>query len=359
MKIVFSTTIYLPHIGGIETYIHEIAQYLIKENHTVSVIVADKYCDNVEKEIISDETVIRLPAREIGGFFILKDKRYLEIVRKEICDADVVHVNVSKFLYDFYAKQKELYNYRLVVTSHGWLYHTNKYKFIKDLYFKRIIARYAPVYDEIINVSYQDQEITQRFGIEKTLVILNGVDCYKYSGLKPKKVFEAHFMYFGRISQNKGIYECLKKLSKCKYVFRFDIIGKCEDKVYRDRLNQLIRENGMVDKVRFLGALSDNEIRDVLEQTDIIMMPSLHEGFGMTLVECLLSGRPIIANTNESYRYILQRTQAEEYLFDFEDESTDINTKIAKLNEIIVHPQNVDQFSAENMIKKTLVTYGI
>lgn len=359
MKIVFSTTIYLPHIGGIEIYIHEIAQYLIKNGHTVSVIVADKYCDNVKEEVISDEKVIRLPAREIGGFFFLKDRRHLELVSKEIRDADVVHVNVSKFLFDYFAKQKGFFNYRLVATSHGWLYHTQKYKLIKDIYFKRIIVRYAPMYDGIINVSYQDQEIAHSFGVKDSTVILNGVDCYKYSGLKPKKEFEAHFMYWGRISQNKGIYECLKKLSKYRHVFRFDIIGKCEDKTYEDRLDQLIKENDMSDKVRFLGTLSDDEIREILEKTDIIMMPSLHEGFGMTLVECLLSGRPIIANTNDSYRYILQCTQAEEYLFDFEDESTDINTKIEQLIEKKVSPKNVEQFSAENMIKKTLAVYGI
>ena len=88
-------------------------------------------------------------------------------------------------------------------------------------------------------------------------------------------------------------------------------------------------------------------------------MPSLHEGFGMTLVECLLSGRPIIANTNESYEYILHCTNAQEYLFDFEDETSKIEDKINELLLKKIVPSNTEQFSIENMIEKTLAVYGI
>ena len=62
----------------------------------------------------------------------------------------------------------------------------------------------------------------------------------------------------------------------------------------------------MSGNIIFCGQLSNNEIREKIIESDIILMPSLHEGFGMTLVECLASNKPIIANDIDSYRYILQ-----------------------------------------------------
>lgn len=359
MKIVFITTIYLPHIGGIEIYIHEITQYLIKQGHKVCIIVADKTCKEIKKEIVEKECIIRIPAREIGGFFLLKNKRNLKLVRKKIKNADVVHINASKFLFDFFAKEKQKYNYKLVVSSHGWLYHTQKYKFIKDYYFKNIIVKYAPFYDEIINVSQRDQNIAKGFGIQNSCIIESGVDIYKYSDLSIKDKYEGKFVYWGRIARNKGIHICLKKLSEYKENYVFDIIGSCEDKAYENQLFKYIADNNMQNNVNFLGRLSDDEIKEYLERADFILMPSLYEGFGMALVEGLLSRRPIIANTNNAFITILKSVGAEDYLFDYEDENTVLGDKVEELLNKHIEPQNVEQYSIENMIKKTMLVYGI
>ncbi len=357
MKIVFTTTVYLPHIGGIEVYIHTIAQYLIEHGHKIVIIVADKYCDVVKTEILEGEKIVRLPAREISGFFLLKDKNNCQIVQKEIGDADVVHINVCKFLFGFLAKEKKNNHYRLIVTSHGWLYHTQKYKLIKNFYFRHVISKYAPLYDAIINVSAQDKKIAESFGIYNSCVIENGVNIYKYSKLKPKDKYDARFLYWGRIAQNKGILECLVKLSAYDRDFMFDIIGSCEDKVYERKLNDYISENNLMNKVIFRGRLNDNEIKEYIEKCDFILMPSLHEGFGMTLTECLLSERPIIANTNEAFISILKNVNAEEYLFDYEDVALPISRKIDELLCLKVTPQNVEQYSFQTMIQKTLNVY--
>jgi alpha-1,3-mannosyltransferase len=359
MKIVFTTTVYLPHIGGIEVCIHEIAQYLIRGGHSVTVIVADTNCKKPEEEIIENENVIRLPAYEIANFFVLKNKRYFDIVDKIIKDADVVHVNVCKFLYDYLAKHKKDNGYKLICTSHGWIYHTNKNKFIKDLYFKNVVAKFAPLYDGIINVSFQDQNIAFSFGIDNTCVIENGVDLKKYSGIQPKEHFDNIFMYWGRVSSNKGILECLEKLSYYKEPLFFYIIGRCEDKEYMSTLKEFIDKNEMNEKVVFCGPLSNDAIKEKLIESDIVIMPSLHEGFGMTLVECLVSNRPIIANKIESYEHILNNVGATEYIFDFSDSKALISDKVRQLTTCPVIPQNVEQYSVETMIKKTIEVYGI
>ncbi len=127
MKIVFTALKYLPHIGGIEIYIHELAQHLIKNGWTVTIVSADVDCVTIVREIIDHEKVIRIPASEIAKFPIIK-KRHIHIIEDEIKDADVVHMNVCKLLVDYFVNKKKQYKYKLVMSSHGWLYHTSKNK---------------------------------------------------------------------------------------------------------------------------------------------------------------------------------------------------------------------------------------
>lgn len=360
MKYVFSTFVYLPVMGGIQVYINQIANYLIKEGHEVCVITSDKKISSIVREEIDGARVIRLPAYEIGGFYFLKNKKTaLAEIDTEIKNTDLVHVNAPKLLYKYFAENKKKYGYRLIATSHGWFYHTKKFKFAKDWYFRNIICKYAPLYDGIINVSFQDQDIAKSFGLNNTCVIENGVDIYKYSNLPPKKEFQSKFIYFGRIANNKGILECLKKLASYKSDFTFDVIGNCSDQQYMDKLKAYVENSGLSKKVIFWGRLSEDEIRQKLTEADIILMPSLHEGFGMALAECLLTGRPIIANDNDAFRKILQSVEAEGYLFDFENDSSNFSEKVNEVMSSVTIPQNVEQYSVKNMIKKTIDIYGI
>ena len=43
MKILLITSIYLPHIGGIELYVKNLAANLIAKGHDVSVFVGDRF----------------------------------------------------------------------------------------------------------------------------------------------------------------------------------------------------------------------------------------------------------------------------------------------------------------------------
>ena len=359
MKIIMTSINYLPYVGGTEIIMQEIAQYMISIGWQVTVISTTKDSEEICYDAIENVRIIRIPTFEIEQFPFVKKRKDLAVVEKELEDADIVHVNSCKFLYRFFAINKEKYNYKLFVTSHGWIYHTKNHKFIKDLYFKSVVVKYADKYNGIINVSYLDQEIAEKYGIRNSVVILNGVDIRKFSDLPRREFNQNHFLYWGRIANNKGIYECLKKMSELTIDYRFNIIGKCDDKIYEDQIMSFIKEHDMNDKIIFHGQRSDDEIREMMIDTDIILMPSLYEGFGMTLVECLLSGRPIIANKNESYEYILSQTNTSEFLFDFQDPDSDLALKIEELISKQSKPDNVEQFSVETMVHQIARVFGI
>lgn len=64
---------------------------------------------------------------------------------------------------------------------------------------------------------------------------------------------------------------------------------------YRDRLDQLVRDHGLGDRVRFLGARRD--VPDLMRAADLVLHASTTaEPFGLVVVEALALGRPVVAS---------------------------------------------------------------
>jgi glycosyltransferase involved in cell wall biosynthesis len=60
------------------------------------------------------------------------------------------------------------------------------------------------------------------------------------------------------------------------------------------RLRELVGELGLTDRVTFLGTRGD--VPQLMRAADLLSLPSLHEGFGLVLVEALASGTPVVAS---------------------------------------------------------------
>jgi phosphatidylinositol alpha-1,6-mannosyltransferase len=81
-----------------------------------------------------------------------------------------------------------------------------------------------------------------------------------------------------------------------------DLLARGHDVVYlvvgdgddRSRLEQLARETGVQERVRFLGALETNQLVDVYRAADLFVMPSTGEGFGISFLEAMACGTPAI-----------------------------------------------------------------
>lgn len=353
MKIVYVTPDYMPHIGGIEKYVQELALHFKNVGNEITVITAERSHIDVNIEIIDGIRIVRIPVKSYSGILVVKRRSFLKIIDNEIKDSDIVHLNDCKFLYLYLAKRKQMFCYKLFLSSHGFIFHTPSHQQLKELFFKKVVVRNQSYYNKIICVSEQDANIAQKYGINSFETVFPGVDIKKFicsekikSSNPSRKLF-----YWGRIARNKGLSECLYKLAKLN-TFDFNIVGKCEDDIYMQELKEIIEKNNLHDKVHFVGIKTDKEIKQYIEECDFILMPSLHEGFGMALAECLLSNRNIIANNNSSFIKILSVSNASRYLFDFISDDTNIEDKMIELETKRVHPINVEQFSKEDMFKK-------
>lgn len=73
---------------------------------------------------------------------------------------------------------------------------------------------------------------------------------------------------------------------------RFVVLGDGEDRVM---LEALARSLGVADRVHFLGAVSNSDAPQYLHASDIFIRPSRTEGMGISFVEAMAAGLPVIA----------------------------------------------------------------
>jgi glycosyltransferase involved in cell wall biosynthesis len=110
-------------------------------------------------------------------------------------------------------------------------------------------------------------------------------------GLKGKIVLIA----VGRLSQQKGFAYLIKALNEVKKKeknFKLLLIGDGEE---RKNLERLSKELGLEEEIIFLGKIFHDKLPKYYHVSDIFVLPSLYESFGIVFLEAMASGLPIIS----------------------------------------------------------------
>ncbi|MEN8257366.1 MAG: glycosyltransferase [Thermodesulfobacteriota bacterium] len=139
---------------------------------------------------------------------------------------------------------------------------------------------------------------------ERVEVVYNGVNIerFKNAGLD-KKEARAHFFLpekawiwgaVGRLAPVKGHETLLKAWAGAGLGKLGCHLALAGDGDLHDHLAALAVELGIDGQISFLGQIS--EVPKFLKALDGFVMPSLHEGFGLALVEALAAGLPAVAS---------------------------------------------------------------
>ncbi|MHC1755223.1 MAG: glycosyltransferase [Methanosarcina sp.] len=99
----------------------------------------------------------------------------------------------------------------------------------------------------------------------------------------------------GRLVKRKGFEFLIKAIKNTPDNVHALIIGEGPEK---DNLVNLAKELNISDRIHFLGFVSEIEKFQYLQNSDIYVLSSLHEGFGIVLQEAMQVGLPIISTNN-------------------------------------------------------------
>ena len=169
-------------------------------------------------------------------------------------------------------------------------------------------------------------------------IIPNGVDLDMYTS--PERSWQPPLILsVGRLVYQKGFDLGMRALARLKHLdWQWNVAG---DGPEMDALKSLAREQGISDRVVFLGWQSRQELIQCYRQSNLFLFPSRHEGMPNAVLEAMASGLPVIASRiagNEEL--VLHQTTG----LLVESESIDVLT--AALKELIENPARGQQLGA-------------
>jgi len=164
--------------------------------------------------------------------------------------------------------------------------------------------------DKIITVSNLTRNIViEKYGInpEKVITVYNAVEPYQYEDTAPfiKGFDEKIVTFLGRITTQKGpeyfVEAASQVLQKMNNV-RFVMAGS------GDMMNKMIRraaELKITDKFHFTGFLKGDDVFKMLRMSNVYIMPSVSEPFGISPLEAMQVGVPVIISNQSGVAEIL------------------------------------------------------
>lgn len=198
-----------------------------------------------------------------------------------------------------------------VVATRHEMYYSAGFDFGKKvrrflyLLLDRLTAHFCDLFIVVSRAIEQELIRWERIPPRKIKLIYNGIDLREMdrrASVLPRDevanrlgLDESHLVVgsVGRLISEKG-YETLVLAARA--IVRsfpkvcFLLVGKGSD---RQRLQELVEEFGLEDRFRFLG-FQEEPLRFV-NLFDVFVLPSIHEGFGLTVLEAMAFQKPVVA----------------------------------------------------------------
>jgi glycosyltransferase involved in cell wall biosynthesis len=317
--------------GGI--VIERIAEGLFKRGHKVLVIAGYpgksffqkpwREVKNNNYEILWIPLIPTLnPKLKLSMPPTLPSLKYLKSI--DYSKYDIIHLNgLAHLLID--CVNLIIKNPRKILTIHAFPKYVEEEAsfFIKCIYkiYFQTLCKYTINSTKFITVvsKFTAEECLKK-GIpaNRLKVITNGISLKNYYHLPCDELCKKFnikendlvFLSISRIVWYKGIEYVLNALHKVlletKIPIKYIIVGSIEDKNYYLYLTKLIRKLNLKDNVIFTGFLSHEMKLQALTRANLFIAPSLHEGFGLVILEAMALGKPIIASNCEGFRCIIK-----------------------------------------------------
>jgi len=135
--------------------------------------------------------------------------------------------------------------------------------------------------------------------------------------------------------------------------FFLRIAGKGKDE---KALRKYAADLGIIDRVSFLGKVSRERIRDEMQRSNVFILPSRFESFGVVLIEALATACPIIATRSGGPESIVNDQNGFLVPVENEEELKDAMERMylsyQNFNPEIIRNEAVDKYSSEYVSEK-------
>lgn len=326
MKILHLTSEYPPHkVGGLGTHVDDLTRAQVKAG-IEPIVIACAFSGSQGYENIDGVHVFRfdadnIPAEDFPSWAlqmnVLMQNQAGKVI-EEFKDISLIHAH-DWLVATAAIGLKHIYRIPLLSTIHsleegrrGGIYE-DRQELIHDIERKMVYESWR-----VITCSnFMKQSVCSSFYTpwDKIDVIPNGVNMSKYdfnydryAEIRAKFALphEKIVFFVGRHVWEKGVdvlvgavQSVLKEVPEAKFVITGE--GYMTDKC-RDLTNQM----GLGDKVLFTGYTDDDTLDALLHISDVIVIPSRYEPFGIVALEGMASRTPVVASDTGGLSEIIQ-----------------------------------------------------
>jgi N-acetyl-alpha-D-glucosaminyl L-malate synthase BshA len=293
-----------PTFGGSGVVATELGKALADRGHQVHFVTynqparLDLFSENL---FYHEVTVSKYPLFDFPPYELALASRLVDVVRFEKLDVLHVHYAIPHASAAFMAKQI-LATYGISIPVVTTLHGTDITLVGNDRTYKPVVEFSINKSDGVTAVSEHLKKDTYRFfDIQKDIrVITNFIDLSRFS-LKPKDHFKkaiapegekilVHTSNFRRVKHAQDVVRIFAKVNAV-IPSKLLMVGDGQD---RPECEQLARDLGVSGNVRFLG--KQDAVEEILSVSDLFLMPSQSESFGLAALEAMACKVPVISS---------------------------------------------------------------
>jgi len=285
---------------------YRLSRELVKKGHQVTIYTSDY---DLRPELMPDMDGIEFHAfrtwLHLSGFD--KTPGMVFTARRKTRDFDIIHLhNYRTFPNMVMHRYSRIYGVPYVLQAHGSLpriMSKGTWKLAFDVLWGKTILRDAT---RVIAVTPKETKQYRDAGVpeNKIAVIPHGIDLTEFASLPARGDFRQKYgiddtrkivLYLGRIHEIKGLDLLLNAFAGLtRTVAEVTLVIAGPDDGYLTRLKKLTETLDLTDKIIYTGALYQRDKLGAYVDADVYVLPSRYEIFGITVLEALACGTPVI-----------------------------------------------------------------
>ena len=305
MKILQISDLAPPHIGGIEKIVWRYGKLLREQGNYVTILTS-KLPNTKRREILDGveyrripKLMLLLPSINIDKFDIIHTHSYFSFYMLGL-EKKLNKKIIIKHIHSIYGPQLEEFT--------GW----SISKFL-SLFENSLIKSECSSY--IVPSEFTKNNLI-KIGVREKIFVIPHAPEYNFF---PKKEIAREVIglpknknivgFIGRMSKGKGPQDIaavwkniVKKFPNSLLVFvgPEPEIRSSGIKGINELVFQILKESDVLDSVIFTGKVEDEKIPYYISSFDIFVSPSINEGFGLSILNAMAAGVPVVAYNNSA-----------------------------------------------------------
>lgn len=327
----------------------KIVEYLIiKEHHRILVVLILKNKDELklvlEDEILSKASTVLLP--KVSGQFLKSSRQFYKYAFNKNSETfDILHFSVAR-LYPFYWKfpaRKFFCTFHaggeITVPQDNFVLSRKIYNIIVKFQWKKLDQIFA-------DSEFGIREIEGCYKIPRARISLVHLGADHLWKIKPKKIqidkSKLNIAIIGRWQKYKNVHSILKAYT--------DLDKSSRDRLHLFLIGKQIKGGGNLiqplinqidpNNLTAIDYLTDSELKFIYQNVQLVIHPSINEGFGLPAFEAFAEGAPIAVHSGLPADYYL-RGNSQVVALDMTNQSQIKNLLL-----------NVDKFRNEGHVKR-------